>query len=89
MPKVKSLPLRSYPCSRAAMGYTLAIVLGSLVPRKSQLLLARAADYACSREVCGDHYHSDVEAGHVLGLSLGVLLSNNVALEPEIEGRKS
>ena len=36
--------------------------------------LVRAADYAYSREVCGDHYHSDVEASRALGTAVGVLL---------------
>jgi hypothetical protein len=40
------------------------------------------ADYAYSREVCGDHYHSDVEASRALGAAVGVMLLNNAPLKP-------
>lgn len=82
-------PLRSYPSGHATMGYSLAIVLSALMPEKSQAILARAADYAYSREVCGDHYHSDVEASHALGNALGIMLLNNSTLKPQIEAAKA
>jgi acid phosphatase (class A) len=59
-----------------------------LLPEKSQAILARAADYAYSREVCGDHYHSDVEASHALGNAVGILLLNNARLKPQIEAAR-
>jgi acid phosphatase (class A) len=49
----------------------------------------RAADYAYSREVCGDHYHSDVEASRVLGTAVGVLLVNNLALKSQFDAAKA
>jgi acid phosphatase (class A) len=82
-------PLRSYPSGHATMGYTFAIVLAELMPEKAQAILARAADYAYSREVCGDHYHSDVEASHALGTAVGILLLNNTALKPDIAAAKA
>lgn len=82
-------PLRSYPSGHATMGYSVGIVLAALMPEKSQAILARADDYAYSREVCGDHYHSDIEAGHALGNALGILLLNNSALKPQIEASKA
>jgi acid phosphatase (class A) len=82
-------PLRSYPSGHATMGYSLGIVLAALMPEKSQAILARAADYAYSREVCGDHYHADVEASHALGNAIGILLLNNSALKPQIEASKA
>jgi acid phosphatase (class A) len=81
--------LRSYPSGHATMGYTLGIVLAALMPEKSQVILARAADYAYSREVCGDHYHSDTEASHALGNALGIMLLNNAALKPQIEASRA
>jgi acid phosphatase (class A) len=81
--------LRSYPSGHATMGYSLGIVLAALMPEKSQAILARAADYAYSREVCGDHYHSDTEASHALGSALGIMLLNNPALKPRIEASKA
>src|SRR6516164_9278312 len=66
-------PLRSYPSGHATMGYSVGIIL------------AGAGDYAYSREVCGDHYHSDVEASHALGSALGMMLLNDASLKPQIE----
>jgi acid phosphatase (class A) len=82
-------PLRSYPSGHATMGYTFGVILAALIPEKSQAILARSASYAYSREVCGDHYHSDVVAGHVLGTAIGVLLLNNNALKPELEASRA
>jgi acid phosphatase (class A) len=84
-----ALPLRSYPSGHATMGYTIGVVLSNLVPEKSQAILARSASYAYSREVCGDHYHSDAEAGHVLGTLLGFQLLRNETLKPEIEAARA
>ncbi len=81
--------LRSYPSGHATMGYSVGVFLAALIPEKSQDILARAADYGYSREVCGDHYHSDVEASHALGTALGIMLFNNAALQPQIEASKA
>jgi acid phosphatase (class A) len=87
--KPESRPLRSYPSGHATLGYSLGIVLSGLIPEKSQALLARSYSYGYSREVCGDHYHADVEAGHVLGTTVGVLLLHNKALKPEMEAARA
>jgi acid phosphatase (class A) len=87
--KPASRPLRSYPSGHSTMAYTFGVVLSDLMPEKSQVILSRSASYAYSREVCGDHYHSDVEAGHVLGTTLGVLLIHNAALKPEIDAARA
>jgi acid phosphatase (class A) len=81
--------LRSYPSGHATMGYSVGVVLAALIPEKSQAILARAADYSYSREVCGEHYHSDVEASHALGNSIGIMLLNNAALKPQIEAAQA
>ena len=87
--KPDSRPLRSYPSGHATLGYSVGVVLAALIPEKSQAILIRAADYAYSREVCGDHYHSDVEASRALGTAVGVLLLNNAALRPQIDAAKA
>lgn len=87
--KPSALPLRSYPSGHATMAYTFGVVLAALIPEKSQAILERSARYAYSREICGDHYHSDVVAGQVLGTALGVLLLNNTALQTEIDASKA
>jgi|HubBroStandDraft_6_1064221.scaffolds.fasta_scaffold53896_2 acid phosphatase (class A) len=82
-------PLRSYPSGHATMGYSVGIVLAALIPEKAQAILARATDYAYSREICGDHYPADIEASHALGTAIGIRLLNNAALQPEIEAAKA
>ena len=87
--KPESRPLRSYPSGHATLGYSVGIVLASLVPEKSQAILIRATDYAYSREVCGDHYHSDVEASRALGTAVGIMFLNNAALKPEMDAARA
>ena len=87
--KPEARPLRSYPSGHATLGYSVGAVLAALVPEKSQAILKRAAEYAHSREVCGDHYRSDVEASHALGNALGVLFLTNTQLRPQIEAAKT
>jgi acid phosphatase (class A) len=87
--KPDSRPLRSYPSGHATLGYSVGVVLAALIPEKSQAILLRAADYAYSREVCGDHYHSDVEASRALGTALGVMLLGNAALKPQLDAAKA
>ena len=60
----------SYPSGHATMGYSAATVLANLMPGNAQVILARTTDYVESRLVCGVHYRSDLEAGHVLGTAL-------------------
>ena len=47
------------------------------------------SDYAYSREVCRDHYHSDVEASRALGTAVGSLPLNTAALKPQIEAARA
>jgi acid phosphatase (class A) len=87
--KPESRPLRSYPSGHATLGYSVGVVLAALIPEKSQTIMIRAADYAYSREVCGDHYHSDVEASRALGTALGVMLLESASLKPQIDAAKA
>jgi acid phosphatase (class A) len=87
--KPASRPFRSYPSGHSTMAYTFGVVLAALIPEQAQSILSRSANYAYSREICGDHYHSDVEAGHVLGTTLGTLLLHNEVLKPEIDAARA
>jgi len=70
-------PLSSYPSGHATMGFSMAVVLADLAPERAPALLARAADYANSRLVCGMHFRADIVAGQVLGTEVaGDLLRN-------------
>jgi DNA-binding beta-propeller fold protein YncE len=87
--KPATRPLRSYPSGHATLGYSMASVLAALMPDKAQAILVRAQDYAFSREVCGDHYHSDVEASHALGSALGAMFLESAALKPQLDAARA
>src|SRR5437879_2591695 len=50
----------SYPSGHASLAFSMAIVLASLVPAKSQAILARATEYAENRPVCGGQCRGDL-----------------------------
>lgn len=60
-------PLRSYPSGHATLGYSVGWTLAQLMPDRAPAILARADDYALSRQICGVHFPSDTEASHVIG----------------------
>jgi acid phosphatase (class A) len=55
----------SYPSGHSAYGWAVAMILARIAPDRAEELLARAAEYAESRVVCGVHFPSDVAAGQV------------------------
>lgn len=63
-------PLSSYPSGHATNAYSIAAILGQLVPAKAPALMARAAAYAETRITCEQHWRSDVTAGEAFGLIL-------------------
>ena len=78
-------PLRSYPSGHSTLGYSVGFVLAHLVPEKAEAILARAADYAMSREVCGVHFPSDTEASHVIG----TIVATRLLADPAFAGGMS
>ncbi len=57
----------AYPSGHAGFGYSVGWALALLMPARAAQVLARAQDYALSREICGNHFHSDTEASRVIG----------------------
>jgi acid phosphatase (class A) len=82
-------PLTSYPSGHATMGFSVATVLATLMPEKAEAIMARARDYAFSREVCGSHYASDTEASHALGAVIATELLASPALQDKIAAAKA
>jgi acid phosphatase (class A) len=82
-------PKTSYPSGHATMGYSMAVILAALVPEKSQAVLARAAEYAENRLVCGVHYRGDIAAGEALGATVAIELMNNPAFKAEFEAART
>jgi acid phosphatase (class A) len=82
-------PLTSYPSGHATLSYSLGYVLAALMPDKAQAILARAQDYAYSRIVCGAHYPSDIEASHVLGTELAMMMLQNPGFQAQFQAARA
>jgi acid phosphatase (class A) len=80
---------RSYPSAHATLSFAEGVVLANLMPDKGAIIMARAADFAMSRVICGVHYKSDIVASQALGTSIGVLLLHNAAFKPQLEAARS
>jgi acid phosphatase (class A) len=78
-------PQSSYPSGHATMGYSMAVILAKLEPAKAAAIMARAADYADNRLVCGMHYRSDVVAGETLGTVVAIKLMTVPTFRAEFE----
>ena len=81
-------PQSSYPSGHSTMGYAMAVVLASLVPETAPAILARAADYAENRLVCGMHRRRDIQAGQVLGSVVAELLLRKPRFQAEFAAAK-
>jgi len=79
----------SYPSGHATMAWSASAVLANLMPGNAQVILAHATDYVESRLVCGVHYRSDLEAGHVLGTALVAKLMTKPEFAAEIEAARA
>lgn len=70
----------SYPSGHAGMGWSVGWTLARLMPDRAPALLARAQDYALSREICAAHFESDLEASH----GIAVLVADRLLADPRL-----
>ena len=82
-------PPNSYPSGHSTLAFSMGVVLASLVPEKSQAILARASDYAEHRLVCGVHYRSDIVAGQQFGTILALRLMQNPVFRSQMDLAKA
>lgn len=87
--KPNANPRTSYPSGHATLAYSDGLVLASLMPEKGPAILARARDYAYSRVVCGAHYASDLEAGHVLATEVVMLMMKDAKFGASFDAAKA
>ena len=59
--------LNSYPSMHASKGLATALALSMIVPERRDTLLQAGFQYGLNRVICGTNWHSDVEAGRVVG----------------------
>ncbi|MEF3315477.1 phosphatase PAP2 family protein, partial [Campylobacter jejuni] len=80
---------RSYPSGHSTLGYSVGVTLARLVPAKAGVIMARAQDYAMSREYCGAHYPSDTQASEVIGTMAATLLLSDPRLADKIAAARA
>ena len=81
----KAAKLNSYPSGHSTLAFSMGVVLADLMPAKSQVILARASQYAERRLVCGVHYRSDIVAGQQFGTILAMRLMENSTFQAQME----
>ena len=68
-------PLTSYPSGHATLSYSEGYI--------------RAQEYAYSRVVCGAHYPTDIEASHVLGVELAMMMLRDPGFAAQFEAARA
>ncbi len=85
----KPAPIGSYPSGHTTWAFTVALVLGDMIPERRAQLLERAAEYGHNRTVAGVHYPSDVEAGKLAGSVLAASLFGSPAFQADYAAAKT
>lgn len=80
---------RAYPSGHSMLGYSVGWMLARLMPKKADAILARAHDYALSRQYCGAHFASDTEASHAIGTLAAAQLFNDPRLASKIAAARA
>ena len=85
----KAKAARSYPSGHAALGWGVGWFMVRLTPELAPGILARADEYAVSRQLCGAHFPSDTEASHALATLVAERLFNDPRLAPQIAAARA
>lgn len=80
---------RSYPSGHSTLGYAVGVALARLLPDRAGKIMGRAQDYAMSREYCGAHYASDIQASEVIGTLAATLLLNDPRLADKVAAARA
>lgn len=82
-------PLSSYPSGHATMGFSVGMAYAVLIPEKAQAIMARAADYARSREVCGSHYARDTQASEAISAAVVTALLKTPQFQAKLDAARA
>lgn len=78
-----------FPSGHGTTGYLEALTLIQMLPEKRDQILARADDYAHSREVCGAHFASDEAASKATAYAMMGVMMNNPQFQKELADAKT
>lgn len=79
----------SYPSGHTSLGFAMGVVLASVVPEKSQAILARASEFGEHRLVCGMHFRSDIVAGQEFGTALALTLMQKLEFQAQMDASRA
>jgi acid phosphatase (class A) len=88
-PEPNPVERSSFPSGHSAYGWSVAMVLAQVAPDRAASILGRAVDYGLSREICGAHFPSDVEAGRVLATAVVTRLEANPEFERDLSAARA
>jgi acid phosphatase (class A) len=83
--EMRSKVSTAYPGGHSTLGMTWGLILTELAPDRSGQIMSRVRDYSHSRLVCGLHFPSDIEAGHMLGAGLVARLRAEPEFRKDLE----
>jgi acid phosphatase (class A) len=87
--KPNAKPLNSYPSGHSTLAFSVGIVMSNLMPEKATVIMARANDYAFSREVCGVHFPADTDASRILGAVVASRMLTAPAMQEKIAAARA
>jgi acid phosphatase (class A) len=79
----------SYPSGHATVAYGMGVVLANLMPDHAQAILARSAQFAENRLVCGFHFRSDIVAGQQFGTIMAIRLMQNPQFTADMDAART
>lgn len=81
--------LKAYPSGHSAFAWSVAWTLAQLAPDRAAALMAKAQDYTLSREICGVHFATDVEAAHGMATAAAQALLSDPRLAPMVAAARA
>lgn len=79
----------SYPSGHSAVGWTWALILGEIVPERTDAILARGLAFGESRVVCNVHWQSDVTEGRVMAAGVVARLHADPTFRSDLEAAQA
>tara|TARA_B100001142_G_scaffold200649_1_gene199203 strand:- start:160 stop:1020 length:861 start_codon:yes stop_codon:yes gene_type:complete len=74
----------SYPSGHTSVGWAWALILSEIAPNQQDQILERGLEYGRSRNICNVHWHSDVQAGQLIGAATVSRLHTNEVFRADL-----